>query len=171
MALPFLIPNALSPVKWMRSSFLFLLAIALTAPTSAREAPSAIDSPYQVYTAKLRDTDLPYVFDGRQIRIVKVLQIHEANTAANKAACTTTWRAVDAYKQLCLNLADHRIFDVEVRQYPVSVFLQVPVLRIAKVSIGQHALVRMPDIVSPGMVKSLPAFLGTLADSDLRRAL
>ncbi|WP_194725732.1 hypothetical protein [Noviherbaspirillum malthae] len=147
------------------------MSVALVISAIATANATFVDSQYRLYNARLSKSDFPYVFDGRQVRMVKVLNIKDANTEANKAACAKEWRTLAAYRQLCLGLSDHRILDVEVTQYPIPISMQVPVVRIAKVNIGQHALVRMPEISPTEAVKSLPTFLGMLADREFRRSL
>ena len=147
------------------------MLIVLSASAVDTVAGRHNDQPYRLQGTKLNSKDISYVFDGKQIRLVKILDIRDANTEANKASCAKEWKNVDAYRQLCLSLADHRILDVEVLQYPIAISRQVPVIRIAKVTIGHHAFVKMPEILPSEVVKSVALFMGMHSNSDLRRAL
>ncbi|WP_151633246.1 hypothetical protein [Noviherbaspirillum aerium] len=156
----------------MRSFLLMLAACVLPVTAAFGGSPGQAGGPqYHLHNGKLSSRDFPYIFDGKQIRIVKIREIRDADTEANRAACAKEWRRIPAYRQLCLNLSDHRILDVQLVEFPVPLTVQVPVIRIAKVDVGQSALVKMPEITPAEGVKSLPAFVGMLSASHLRHAL
>jgi hypothetical protein len=117
---------------------------------------------YSAYGSSLYANEVPWIFDGRHREKGKVLAVWDADTAENRTACKNEWRRSSAYYALCTDISNQKILVVELSELEIPLVAYVPVSRIAKVDLGEIALIRMGSISGDSTVHALPSFIRTL---------
>lgn len=127
-------------------------------------APAAAQK-YIVLNSPLKGIEAPWLFDGKQVGKGRAINITDADTKENRHACATEWKSAAGYRALCQNLADLKIVSVRLADLNNHSVMLVPVSRIAKIASGDEVLIRMADISSDDVMRSLPVFLRVLPQS------
>jgi hypothetical protein len=117
---------------------------------------------YSAYGSSVYAKEVPWIFDGRHREKGKVLAVWDADTAENRTACKNEWNRSSAYYTLCTDISNQKILVVELSGLEIPLVAYVPVSRIAKVDLGEIALIRMGNISGDSVVHALPSLIRTL---------
>ena len=90
-----------------------------------------------------------------------VIDAWQADTAANRRACHSTWLFDHAHERLCANLNKHRIVALEVVAASPSFVVYVPALQTDRIAVGDLVQVQRASMRPDGHVLALPRILET----------
>ena len=85
-----------------------------------------------------------------------VVDIVQADTSANRRACTSTWLFDRAHEQLCARLSRHKIVAIKIENEGQTLTAFVPFFQTERIAVGDQLHFSRATVRADGLVVSLP---------------